>query len=234
MEKRTEKGLFMTLELEKDPEAILGAPLSPFFFSSLTLFSAALQKTWRSAIYHFFTPNVTIGYEDKHLFYFFKCTARVCKSANGGVHRYQDSKDRNSTTNLKQHAIRCFGVEAVDLCLKPTAAEAANGSILSKLRNLSFAIINSTTKALPAWKRCCRKLKKKARLIPRDVTTHWNSTYDMMTFSLQYTESIDAITADKATKLRKYELDDGDWAIAQDLVAILKVSSYFFFCSCAH
>jgi hypothetical protein len=105
---------------------------------------------------------------------------------------------------------------------------------VSKLRNLSFAIINSTTKALPVWKRCCRKLKKKALLIPRDVTTRWNSTYDMMTFSLRYAESIDAITADKATKLRKYELDDGDWGIAEDLAAILKVSSLLFFSSCAH
>ena len=87
---------------------------------------------------------------------------------------------------------------------------------VSKLCNLSFAIIHSTTKALPAWKWCCRKLKKKALLIPRDVITHWNSTYDMLTFSLQYRESIDAITADKTMKLRKYELDDGDWAIVED------------------
>ena len=49
----------------------------------------------------------------------------------------------------------------------------------------------------------------------------------MLSFSLRYRESIDAITADKATKLRKYELDDGDWAIAEDLVAILKVSLIF-------
>jgi hypothetical protein len=489
-----------------------------FLIPSLTLCSAALQKSWRSAIYHFFNPNVTIGYEDERLFHFFKCTARVCKAANGGVRRYQDSKDRNSTTNLKQHAIRCFGAEAVRLCLEPAAAEAANGSIftafarqgqqpvhhthrthtsteararivkwitqnnrpvtiiedtelrelllagrpqltlpsrhtisrdinasfvhcrdrikkllqdhagrlhfatdcwtspnhrafvawtvhfafqgemlsflldivelpeshtgttlarefqamltrfgltqkilavnadnassndtqtaslanldnsfeednrvrcfnhtmqlsakallqpfnagmtpaptlevdddadssdgdtlsdneegddyddededddglsaideddvddgfdemaelsaadqetlinetqavrvtVSKLRNLSFAIIHSTTKALPAWKRCCRKLKKKALLIPRDVITRWNSTYDMLTFSLQYRESIDAITADKAMKLRKYELDDGDWAIVEDLTAVLKVSLPLVFSSHAH
>jgi hypothetical protein len=94
---------------------------------------------------------------------------------------------------------------------------------VSKLHNLAFAIINSTTKALPAWKRCCKKLKKKVLLIPRDVTTRWNSTYDMLSFSLRYRPSIDAITADKTTKLRQYELDDGDWSIAEDLVAILKV-----------
>lgn len=61
------------------------------------------------------------------------------------------------------------------------------------------------------------------KLIPRDVVTRWNSTYDMMDFVLKYRQAIDQITADKVLKLRKYELDNDDWAIVEDLVAILEV-----------
>jgi hypothetical protein len=92
-----------------------------------------------------------------------------------------------------------------------------------QVRQLSFAIIHSTTIALPAWRRICRELKLKERLIPRDVVTRWNSTYDMMKFALTYRMAIDKITADKALKLRKYELDNDDWAIIEDLVSVLEV-----------
>jgi hypothetical protein len=94
---------------------------------------------------------------------------------------------------------------------------------VSKLRNLAFSIINSSTLSLPAWKRCCKQLKIRSRLIPRDVITRWNSTYDMLVFCLKYKEPIDAITADKAVKLRRYELDATDWTIVEDLVSVLKV-----------
>ena len=96
---------------------------------------------------------------------------------------------------------------------------------VSKLRNLAFAIIHSSTLSLPAWKCCCKQLKIWARLIPHDVITHWNSTYDMLLFCLKYKEPIDAITADKVIKLRRYELDPKDWIIVEDLVSILKVRS---------
>jgi hypothetical protein len=113
-------------------------------------------------------------------------------------------------------------LSAIDQETLISDTKAVRGTV-SKLRDLSFAIINSTTKALPAWKLSCRKLKKKALLIPRDVTTRWNSTYDTLEFCLRYRKPIDAITADKATKLRKYELDEGDWNIVDDLVVVLKV-----------
>jgi hypothetical protein len=93
-----------------------------------------------------------------------------------------------------------------------------------KIRQLSFAIINSTTIALPAWRDVCKAHNMRANLIPRDVTTRWNSTYDMIRFAVKYRSPIDTITADKALKLRKFELDDEDWKIAGDLVAVLEVS----------
>jgi hypothetical protein len=93
---------------------------------------------------------------------------------------------------------------------------------VTKLPQLAFAIIRSTTIALPAWRQTCQTLNLKRRLIPRDVVTQWNSTYDMMCFALNYREAIDSITADKTLKLRKFELFADDWNIIQDLAHILK------------
>ena len=94
-----------------------------------------------------------------------------------------------------------------------------------QLCKLSFAVIHSTTIALPAWWCSCEMHKLTPNLIPRDVVTRWNSTYDMMQFALKYRKPIDSITADKSLKsLRKFELDDDEWNIVTELVSILKVS----------
>ena len=79
------------------------------------------------------------------------------------------------------------------------------------------------TITLPAWRTICTQLAFKPCLIPCDVVTRWNSTYDMMRFALEYREPIDTITANKELKLRKYELDDEDWRIIKDLVSVLEV-----------
>ncbi|KAI0281070.1 hypothetical protein BC826DRAFT_919950 [Russula brevipes] len=94
---------------------------------------------------------------------------------------------------------------------------------VSKLRHLAFAIVRSTTIALPAWRRYCKQLKLKPRILPRDVVTRWNSTYYMLSFAVKYRSVIDVMTADKSLKLRGYELETEEWAIAEDLVAVLLV-----------
>lgn len=93
---------------------------------------------------------------------------------------------------------------------------------VSKLRQLSFAIIHSTTIALPAWRQLCKAHELKVKLFPRDVVTRWNSTHDMMMFALEYRKPIDSITADKSLKLRKYELDNEGWCIIEQLVSVLE------------
>ena len=40
---------------------------------------------------------------------------------------------------------------------------------------------------------------------------------------MAYRPAIDTITADKTLKLRKYELDNDDWVIIEDLVNVLEV-----------
>ena len=47
-----------------------------------------------------------------------------------------------------------------------------------------------------------------------------------MDFVLKYRCAIDQVTADKVLKLRKYELDNDDWDIVEDLVAVLEVRHY--------
>ncbi|KAG1729541.1 hypothetical protein EDD22DRAFT_788839 [Suillus occidentalis] len=65
--------------------------------------------------------------------------------------------------------------------------------LLVKLRKLAFKIIHSTTILLPAWKEILKDLNLPQRIMPRDVSTRWNSTFDMLTFALEYQQVIDVI-----------------------------------------
>ncbi|KAI4294053.1 hypothetical protein K525DRAFT_181111, partial [Schizophyllum commune Loenen D] len=54
--------------------------------------------------------------------------------------------------------------------------------MLVKLWKLAFKVINSTTKLLPAWSACLKTYNQPETLIPRDVSTRWNSTNDMVDY----------------------------------------------------
>ena len=77
------------------------------------MLTEALKRARCSPIYTFFTNDVTYEVHEGRPCHFFKCAARLCKTKAGGVRRYQDSKDRTSTANLKYHAVKCFGADAV-------------------------------------------------------------------------------------------------------------------------
>ena len=62
--------------------------------------------------------------------------------------------------------------------------------------------------------------------MPRDVSTRWNSTYNMLKFACTYREAIDKITDERAMKLREYELKDDEWKIIEELRDSLKVCTY--------
>lgn len=93
------------------------------------LCAEALKKTWCSPIYSFFSNDVAVQYHNGHLCHFFHSTAHKCKTSLGGVRHYQDTKDKSSTTNLKHHAIGCFGENAVNTTLKGKDAGPNSGSI---------------------------------------------------------------------------------------------------------
>ena len=59
--------------------------------------------------------------------------------------------------------------------------------------------------------------------MPRDVTTRWNSSFDMLDFAPDYRPAVDAIIDEKEMKLRQYELSDKDWKIVKQLRDVLKV-----------
>ena len=67
--------------------------------------------------------------------------------------------------------------------------------------------------------------------MPRDVSTRWNSTYDMLQFATDYRAALDIMTADRDMNLRKYELSEKEWGMATELVEVLQVGfTYFFLC----
>ena len=62
-------------------------------------------------------------------------------------------------------------------------------------------------------------------MMPRDVSTRWNSTFDMLKFAIRYRVAIDAMTAVREYDLRKYEMGSAEWNIAKELREVLKVSN---------
>ena len=96
----------------------------------------------------------------------------------------------------------------------------------SQLRKLAYAIKNSTTILLPHLFSVLRDLDRPENMMPCDVTTRWNSTFDMLDFAIDHITAINFITADRNMNLRKYELSEEDWSIARQLRDVLKV---FFF-----
>ena len=49
----------------------------------------------------------------------------------GIIRRFQDSKDKASTVNLKHHALRCFGTDAMNAAIAGKQAMNLNGSIFA-------------------------------------------------------------------------------------------------------
>ena len=109
----------------------------------------------------------------------------------------------------------------------------------SQLRKLAFTIKNSTTIVLPEWLSILKKhievsvaAKEKnplsVRMMPRDVATRWNSTFDMLEFAVLYRKPLDDLTNNREMKLRSYELSEEEWIIAEQLAGILKVRCHFF------
>jgi len=94
-----------------------------------------------------------------------------------------------------------------------------------QLWKLSYAIIHSTTLLLPTWFSTLKDTKLDKRTMPRDVSTRWNSTYDMLKFAIDYQKAINRLTVDKNLGLRQYELSDEEWEIAKQLSMLLMVSS---------
>jgi hypothetical protein len=104
-----------------------------------------------------------------------------------------------------------------------------------KLRKAAHAIKNSTTIILPEWWAILDRMaaasisKNKTplskRMMPRDVATRWNYTYEMLNFAYNYRVAYNELTDNRDMKIRKYELEESDWEIVKQLADVLKVRS---------
>ena len=63
--------------------------------------------------------------------------------------------------------------------------------------------------------------------MPRDVTTRWNLTYNMLKFAFAYSEPINRITSERSMKIRQFELNDQEWTIVEQLRDCLKACFFF-------
>jgi hypothetical protein len=100
-----------------------------------------------------------------------------------------------------------------------------------QIRKLAFAIKNSSTIALPQWYRILDDLSLDPKVIPRDVRTRWNATYDMLAEAYKYKTAVNKITEMREMKLRKYEIEAHEWEVVWQLCDLLKVSAISFFTS---
>ena len=102
------------------------------FFVSNHVIVEHLQVSWCSSIYRFFKAKVSIQYDEGRKFHFFKCASKNCKGkGHKGVWYYLDSKDHAATSNLKSHALRCFGQDLVKSAFKNKQSEGQVGSIFA-------------------------------------------------------------------------------------------------------
>ena len=62
------------------------------------------------------------------------------------------------------------------------------------------------------------------KLLPRDVTTRWNSTFDMLDVAYSHRKALDLMTQDRANGLRDFELNEEEWKLVKELRDVLKVS----------
>jgi hypothetical protein len=67
-------------------------------------------------------------------------------------------------------------------------------------------------------------------MMPCDVRTRWNTTYDMLQFTYEYKDAINKITDMRKMKLQDYEIELHKWDIVkqlQDILAIRPSTSKF-------
>ncbi|KAJ7082162.1 hypothetical protein C8R43DRAFT_965514 [Mycena crocata] len=68
---------------------------------------------------------------------------------------------------------------------------------IGKVRTIATKILDSPTKLRPRWDKIVKSNCLPPRVLPRDVKTRWNSTYDMINIALAYRRAVHEITLDR-------------------------------------
>jgi hypothetical protein len=63
-------------------------------------------------------------------------------------------------------------------------------------------------------------------MMPQDVTTRWNYTYEMLNFAYIYRDAYNEFCSNRDMKMRKYEIENHEWEIAKQLTDVLKVKCF--------
>jgi hypothetical protein len=73
-----------------------------------------MRKKWQSAVYAFFEPDIRIEYEAKggarRKCHIFSCAGGHCSTR---IKRYLNTKDAQSTSNMRKHVVKCWGREVL-------------------------------------------------------------------------------------------------------------------------
>ena len=80
------------------------------------------------------------------------------------------------------------------------------------------------TIALPARKEILKDLWMAVTLMPRDITTWWNSMLNLLEYALKHHKAINIVTQWHELGLQDLELTDEEWVIVGQLQGVLKVS----------
>ena len=85
-------------------------------------------------------------------------------------------------------------------------------------------MIHSTTLILLVWHEILKDLWMKVSCMPRDVTTQWNSLFNLLEYALKHQKAIDLVTQWHELGMRDLELSDNEWELVKQLCSVLKVS----------
>jgi len=67
------------------------------------------------------------------------------------------------------------------------------------------------------------ELKQTVTIMPWDVATHWNSTFNLLEYALNHQKAVDTIIQWQDLGLRKYKLGNHEWRLVEQLHDVLKV-----------
>ena len=95
------------------------------------------MEEWNSPIYVFFSPVPEIVYVDNHQAHKFKCLERGCKQK---IHRFLDTGDAKSTSNLHWHVRSCWGEDVFNTINKLKSITAACEGVEKYTANGSIAV----------------------------------------------------------------------------------------------
>ena len=71
-----------------------------------------------------------------------------------------------------------------------------------------------------------KELGLKVQMMPCDVSTCWNSTFNMLNFTIDYHIAINMVISNRDLNLHKYKLADEEWATAENLCDTLKACHF--------